>query len=418
MKNRKKSNLPLSGIRVIDSTNSWAGPFTTQIMANWGAQVIKVESIQYMDTWRASGNLGDNRDAYWERSPLWNSVNTDKLGITLNLNDDRAKKIFLELVKISDIVAENFTPRVMKNFGLDYPALKAVNPGIIMISLPAHGSTGPWKDTGGYAASIEQTAGIPMLTGFPEGLPKMSSAGFTDPIAGINGASAVLMALLHRQKTGKGQYIDLSQVEATTSLIGDAIVEYAMNGIVPSRRGNRHPFAAPHGYYRCQGVDKWLGLAIYNDDEWKKLCRIMGKPGLTRESKYISIESRWQHQDEIDPIISAWTCQHDHYTAMHRLQKAGITAGAVLNPEELLSDPHLTFRNSYYRIDHAVMGEHLYQVPTSAMRLSGISPGITLPAPLLGEHNAYVLGEILNIPAADIKQLEEDQVIGSRPQGM
>jgi len=413
-----KSKLPFTGLRIVDATNSWAGPFTTQIFASLGAEVIKVESIQYMDTWRASGNLGDNQDNYWERSPLWNSVNTDKYGITLNLNDPRAKDIFLKLVKISDIVAENFTPRVMKNFGLDYPVLQAVNPGIIMISLPAHGATGPWKDTGGYAASIEQTAGIPMLTGYPDGMPKMSSAGFTDPIAGINGTSAVLTALLFRHKTGRGQYIDLSQVEAMTSLIGDAIVDYTMNGQVPARRGNRHPFAAPHGYYPCKGEDKWLALAVYTDAEWQKLCRLLHQPGLVTDPRFTSADARYRHQDELDVIIEQWTKKHEHYDAMYLLQKAGITATPVLNPQELLTDPHLAARGTYQKINRKIMGEHPYPVPTAPMKMSGIKAKIKLPAPLLGEHNEYVLGNILGLSSDEIQQLAKDNVIGKRPLGM
>jgi len=414
----KKSNLPFAGLRIVDATNSWAGPFTTQILATLGAQVIKVESIQYMDTWRASGNIGDNADAYWERSPLWNSVNTDKLGITLNLADERAKDIFKKLVKISDIVAENYTPRVMKNFGLNYPVLKEINPAIIMISLPAHGSTGPWKDTGGYAASIEQTAGIPMLTGYPESLPKMSSAGFTDPIAGVNGASAVLTALLYRQMTGKGQYIDLSQVEAMTSLIGDAIVDYSMNHRIQPRRGNRHPFAAPHGCYRCKGEDQWIDLAIYTDEEWKNFCRIIGKPTLSQDKKFANADSRWRNQDELDAIVEQWTSLQDHYTAMFRLQKAGITAGAVLNPQELLNDPHLKARNVYQKVKREIMGEHPYPVPTAPLKLSGIKAAIKLPAPSLGEHNEYVLAKIIGLSPEEIKSLENDKVIGKRPIGM
>jgi len=414
----KKRNLPFSNLRIVDATNSWAGPFTTQILANLGAQVIKVESIQYMDTWRASGNIGDNADAYWERSPLWNSVNTDKMGITLNLSDERAKNIFKKLVKISDIVAENFTPRVMKNFGLDYPILKEINPSIIMISLPAHGSTGPWKDTGGYAASIEQTAGIPMLTGYPEGLPKMSSSGFTDPIAGINGASAVLTALLYRQMTGKGQYIDLSQVEAMTSLIGDAIVDYSMNKTIQPRRGNRHPFAAPHGTYRCKGEDQWIDIAIYTDEEWQKFCRIIGKSKLSRDNKFADVDSRWRNQDEADTIVERWTSSQDHYIAMHRLQKAGITAGAVLNPQELLNDPHLKARGVYQKVQRNIMGEHPYPIPTAPLKLSNIKAAIKLPAPSLGEHNEYILGKIIGLSREEIKTLENDKVIGKRPIGM
>ncbi len=249
------SRLPLEGIRVTDVTNSWAGPYATNLLANLGAETIKVESIQYLDTWRVGGTAASTGEERWERSPLWNSVNVDKLGITLDLTRSRGVELFKQLVKTSDIVAENYTPRVMKNFGLDYSVLKEVNPKIIMISLPAHGSTGPWKEYPGFAASIEQMAGLPQLTGYPDGPPKMSGAGFTDAVSGVNGMMAIMFALLSRQMTGRGQYIDLSQVEAVTCLIGDAIVDYTMNKRIQSRRGNSHPSMAPHGYYRCKGDD-------------------------------------------------------------------------------------------------------------------------------------------------------------------
>lgn len=413
----KKTGLPLTGIRVVDATNSWSGPFTTGILANLGAQVIKVESIQYIDTWRGSGTAAGAQDDFWERSPLWNSVNCDKLGITLNLTHPKGVALFKRLVTISDIVAENFAPRVIRNFGLNYPVLREVNPNIIMISLPAHGTTGPWSDYTGFAASIEQMAGIPQLTGYPDGPPKMSGSGFTDPIAGVNGASALMIALLYRQMTGKGQHIDLSQVEATASLLGEAIVDYSMNQRIQPRRGNRHPLAAPHGCYRCRGEDQWLDLAVYNDTEWKKFCRAIGNPKWTKEPEFATTLSRWQNQDEMDKLVEQWTMLHDHYEVMHALQKAGITAGAVLNTVELLNDPHLKARGTFNVIDRAVVGTHPCPVPTAPMKFSGLNVTVQRPAPTLGQHNEYVLGEILGISSDEIKKLAEEKVIGNRPVG-
>ncbi len=413
------SGLPLEGIRVTDATNSWSGPYTANLLANLGAEVIKVESIQYLDTWRAGGvALLGAAETRWERSPLWNSVNTDKLGITLDLTRPRGAEIFKELVKISDIVVENYTPRVMKNFGLDYPILKEVHPRVIMISLPAHGLTGPWKDYPGYAASIEQMAGIPQLTGYPDGPPKMSGTGFTDAVSGTNGMMAVMFALLYRQMTGKGQYIDLSQIEASTSMIGDAIVDYSMNKRVQPRRGNRHPFVAPHGYYRCKGEDLWVGIAVSSDEEWQQFGKAIGESPWTKEERFADSLSRWHNQDELDRLVEEWTLQHDHYQVMNALQKAGVAAGAVLTSAELLTDPHLKERGTFQTIDRAIVGTHTYPVPSAPEKLSKAPVTIRRPAPILGEHNSYVLKELLGMSEEEIVTLTDDQIIGNTPLGV
>jgi crotonobetainyl-CoA:carnitine CoA-transferase CaiB-like acyl-CoA transferase len=418
MEESKMLRLPLEGIRVTDATNSWSGPYTTNLLANLGAEVIKVESIQHLDPWRGGGAALGVQEKFWERSPLWNSVNTDKLSITLDLTRPRGTEIFKRLVKISDIVAENYTPRVMKNFGLDYPVLKEVSPRIIMISLPAHGSTGPWKDYPGYAHSIEQTAGIPQLTGYSDGPPKMTATGFTDAIAGVNGMAAVLIALLYRQRTGKGQYIDLSQVEATTGMIGDAIIDWTMNRRIQPRRGNRHPSMAPHGYYRCKGDDLWVGIAVSSDDEWHRFCQAIGEPHWTKEDRFTDSLSRWQNQEELDKHIEAWTTQHDHYEVMNTLQRAGVTAGAVLTSAELLTDPHLMERGTFQKVDRAVVGTHPYPVPSAPEKFSKSPVTIRRPAPLLGEHNDYVLGGLLGMSKEKIQKLIDDKVIGTTPLGV
>jgi len=408
--------LPLKGIRVLDVTNSWSGPFTSNMLAAYGAETIKVESIQYTDTWRGAGTVTlETREQFWERSPLWNSVNTDKLSITLDLSRSQGVDIFKQLVKISDVVAENYTPRVMKNFGLDYPVLKHIHSEIIMISLPAYGTTGPWRDYPGFAASIEQMAGFPQLTGYPDGPPKMSGAGFTDAVSGVNGMMAVMFALLFRQMTGKGQHIDLSQLEAATGLIGDAIVDYSMNKRITHRRGNRHPYMAPHGYYRCKGEDMWVGIAISSDKEWEQFGQVMGNPPWVKEDRFTDSLNRWHHQDELDPLIEKWTIQQDHYDVMITLQKAGIAAGAVLTSAELLQDPHLQARGTFQRLDRAIVGNHPYPVPTAPAKLSKSPISIRRPAPLLGEHNEYVFGDLLGMSTEEIQHLMDDQIIGKAP---
>ena len=411
------SKLPLEGIRVIDLTMFWSGPYATNLLASLGAEVIKIEAIQRLDGWRGGAAQVDVEKP-WERSPLWNTVNTDKLDITLDLTRPRGVEIFKRLVKIGDIVAENYTPRVMKNFGLDYPVLKEINPQIIMISLPAHGSTGPWKDYPGFGASIEQMSGIPQLTGYPDGPPKMTSLNLSDPTVGINGMAAILIALLFRQMTGKGQYIDLSQIEALTSLVGDAIVDYSMNKRVQPRRGNRHPSMAPHGYYRCQGDDLWVGIAVSSDQEWEQFSRAIGAPPWTKEDRFADSLSRWHNQDELDKLVEGWTIEHGHYEVMNTLQQAGVAAGAALTPAELLTDPHLKEQGVFQTVERDIVGTHPYPVPSAPIKLSGSPIAIRRPAPLLGEHNDYVFGELLGMSKEEIQSLVDDQITGTAPLGV
>jgi crotonobetainyl-CoA:carnitine CoA-transferase CaiB-like acyl-CoA transferase len=306
----------------------------------------------------------------------------------------------------------------MENFGLGYDILSQVNPAIIMISLPAHGTTGPWRNYPGYAHSIEQTSGIPQLTGYSDGDPKMTASGFTDPVAGVNGMAAVMIALLYRQATGNGQYIDLSQVEVATSMIGSAIIDFTMNKRIQQRIGNHHPFMAPHGYYRCKGDDAWVAIAIGSDEEWHNFVKAIGEPEWAKETRFQSSLGRWQNQDELDRLIEAWTVQHDHYEVMHLLQNAGVAAGAVLSSSELLSDPHLLERGTFQCIDRALVGVHPYPIPTAPERLSRCPTKIRRPAPLLGEHNDYVLGELLGMSRKQITYLTEQQIIGSQPLGV
>jgi len=411
------TGLPFEGIRVIDLTMFWSGPCATNLLASLGAEVIKIEAIQRLDGWRGGVSQVDVEKP-WERSPLWNTVNTDKFDITLDLTRPRGAEIFKRLVKIGDIVAENYTPRVMKNFGLDYPVLKEINPKVIMISLPAHGATGSWKDYPGFAASIEQMSGISQLTGYPDGPPRMTELNVSDPTAGINGMAAIMVALLCRQMTGKGQHIDLSQIEALTAFIGDAIVDYSMNKRVQPRRGNRHPSMAPHGYYRCQGDDLWVGISVSSDEEWQQFSRAIGAPSWVREERFADSLSRWHNQDELDKLIEGWTIERDHYEVMNTLQRVGVAAGAVLTPAEVLTDPHLKEQGVFQTVERDIVGVHPYPIPSAPMKLSESPITIRRPSPLLGEHNDYVFGELLGMSKEEIQSLVDDQITGTMPLGI
>jgi benzylsuccinate CoA-transferase BbsF subunit len=251
--------------------------------------------------------------------------------------------------------------------------------------------------------------------GQPDGPPQICTTGITDPIAGINGLMAVMLALVHRQETGEGQFIDLSQVEAATCLIGDAIVETSMNGTIPTRRGNDHRFMAPHNYYRCKGDEMWVGIAVSSDDEWRNFCEAIGNPPWAAEPRFSDSMSRFHNREALNVLVEEWTSQHDHYEVMHILQKAGVAAGPYLNSAELAADPHVKERGTFQVVDRAIVGEHPYPVPTAPMKFSETPLKIRRPAPLLGEHNEYVLGELLGMSKEEIQECADEKVIGTQP---
>jgi len=401
------------GIRVIDLSMGWAGPLATRLLGEMGAEIIKVESCQRPDWWRGGLRRPETpQDKPYENSPHFNSANLGKYGITLDLATPEGIDIFKRLVKIGDIVIENYTPRVMKNLGLDYPVLSGINPSLIMISLPLFGTTGPWCNYTAYGQTTECLCGTGSVTGYTDGPPRLQSMGY-DPVSALYANTAILMALHHRLSTGEGQFIDLSQVESDINLVGGTVMDYSMNKRPQSKIGNRHPSMAPHGCYRCKGEDSWIAIAVSNDREWENFCTAIGNPPWTKESRFSDSLSRWKDQDGLDILVEQWTSQYDHYEAMQILQKAGVPAGAVLPGEELLSDPHLQERGFFQEITRAHVGTHPY--PGLVIRLSETPGAIRGPAPCLGEHNEYILNGLLGISHEDIEKLEQKKIIGIEP---
>ena len=402
----------LEGIRVVDCSMWFAGPLTTLLLAQMGAEVIKVESIQAMDGWRGGLSIPDAGNI-WETSPTYNSVNHNKYDVTLDLNHPKGVAVFKRLVEIGDVVVENYTPRVMENFGLDYPVLKSVNPKIILLSMPGYGRTGPWKDFVAFAFLVEALSGIPRITGYPNGPPMLMGASQADALGGYNGAFAVLTALEHRRKTGEGRHIDLSQIEALTCMMGEPIVDYSMNKRIWKRQGNRHPSMAPHGCYRCRGEDKWVTIAVSTDKEWENLCDAAGKTDWKDDPRFSDSIARWRHRDELDPLIEKWTRQYDPGEVMHLLQAADVAAGTVFSHEELLSDPHLKERGYFTTMTKTEVGTHAY--PGVYAKLSKTPGDIKWPSPTLGQHNEYVLGELLGMSSEEITTLADEKIIGKGP---
>ena len=418
--------MPLEGVRALDLGRVWSGPLAARIMGDFGAQVIRVESTagrgEYAGAAARQSQMpqdfprGDPGRHPWNRGSMFNDLNRNKLSLTLDLSKPDGVDIFKRLVKVSDVVVENYTPRVMANFGLDYPALKTVREDIIMLSMPAFGMTGLYRDFPGYGNTIEPVAGITNLVGYAGGPPQPLGMIAGDALAALHGVSAVLVALWERRRTGRGQHIDLSQAETQTSAIGEVIVGYSMTGASPARHGNRHPFMAPHGCYRCKGDDAWAVLAVSSDEEWRGLCRAMGNPAWAENAGFSDQLSRWHNQDEMDVQIEAWTVERDHCEVMRLLQAAGVPCGAVLNGREVLEDGHLNERGFFWEIPHPDAGAFPYAgVP---FRLSKSPPAARLPAPCLGEHNWSVLKDLLRMGNEEIARLGNAGIIGDRPPGV
>jgi crotonobetainyl-CoA:carnitine CoA-transferase CaiB-like acyl-CoA transferase len=422
MEEANKNRLPLEDVTIIDLTQAWAGTFATSLLGDMGAEIIKIEARNRPDVWRgvmspeeaalAPQNYlgGDPGPKPYNRSSLFHGVNRNKHSITLNLTMDEGVELFKGLAKRGDMVIENFTPRVMGNLGLGYDTLKEVNPAIIMISMPAYGTTGPLKDCRGVGGTIEPMSGMSSLIGYSEGPPMNHGAMYPDPVAGMMAASALLMALHHQRRTGKGQFIDLSQQETSASMLTSALMDYSMNGRVGKRRGNRHDHMAPHQNYPCRGEDEWIAIAVASDEEWQCLVQAMGTPAWAEDEKFGTVLARKDNEDELDRNIGEWTIQHDRYELMEWLQSMGVSAGAVNSPRQTVDDPHLQARGFIEDLDYFDAGR--FKTPGLAWKMSATPGRIRRTAPTLGQDSEYILGKHLGITAEEYRKLVEKKVTG------
>ncbi len=410
----------LEGVRILDFSRIWAGPHATKLLADMGAEVIKVESVRAWDPHRmivGSGNLPDGERGAdpWNRSGWFNTLHMSKLGITAEMRHPKGKAIIEELVSISDVVIENFRAGLMERRGLGYEALRAIRPDVIMVSMPAFGSSGPWKDFIQYGIGQEQLGGISSMNGYRgEDAPVKSGVNFGDPISGAHAAGAVLSALWRRRRTGKGCFIDVSQLESAVTTIGEHILGFQMTGRSPQNRGNRHPVYAPHGAYPCRSEDEWITIAVADDDEWEHLCEAMGMPQLANDPDYRDVLSRHRNHDGLDALISDWTQDKTAYDLTLKLQEAGVSAAPVMTGEAIFNDPHYQERGLLEFVDHPSCGP--YFMPGAAWKMSETPPGVRWHAPRLGEHNEQVFGELLGMDADAIDELEAEGVSGTAPQ--
>jgi len=406
--------LPLEGVRVIDLAQVFAGPACTRILADLGADVVRFESANRLDVTR---NLiitdNDGLDHYWHRASYFVVRNAGKREVVLDLAKDEGRDVFRRLVAGADIVVESFTPRVMANFGLGYDALKSIKPDLIMCSLSGYGQDGPMRDYGAYGMGLEPASGISSITGYRGGPPIRSGLSFTDPYSGFVGAGAILAALHYRRRTGKGQYIDLSEQEAAIPIMAAALLEYQMTGRTPARLGDRSPWAAPQGCYRCAGDDRWAVISVSDDAEFARLAQAMAHPEWAGDARFATVLARRDHHDELDELITQWTSQRDHYDVFHALQAAAVKAAPVLDGKEVLFDPHFRERHHFDVIDQPLLGKRPVQRHLAA-RFTRFEAKPRRHAPLLGEHNDEVLREA-GYSDDDIAKLKEDGVIADKP---
>jgi len=419
------AQLALAGLRILDLTQVAVGPYATLLLGFMGAEVIKVESCARMDISRGAARPrpggeglypgGDPGAQPWNRTGHYVHRNGNKRSLTLDLTTVRGKELVLRLVSICDVLIENYRASVMDRLGLGYDVVSGVNRRLIYVKISSQGATGPEKEYASLGSTLEQTAGLASITGYGDGKPLMTNETYPDPVVGMLAVGALMAALRRRRKTGQGTFIDLSQREVTALLLGEALVDYALTGRVAQPLGNRHPLRVPQGVYPCQGEDMWLAIAVGSDEEWHGLCRAIAQPALAQDPRFATFPARREHQEELDRFLTAWTQAHEHYEAMHLLQAHGVPAGAVLTGGETLVDPHLDACGFWDVVQHPEVG--LYKQVTTPWRLAQSPRQTTQPAPGLGEHNQYVLGELLGLSAQEIAALAAQGIIGTRPVG-
>ena len=386
----------LKGIRILDFSWVLAGPYATRLLADFGAEVIKVQPLV--------PEAGDKFSRGY-----YNTWNRNKLGITLNLGTPEGIALAKKLVNISDAVVENFTPRVMANWGLDYQNLKKIKPDIIMLSLSTMGSSGPWRDYAGFGPTVQAFSGITRLTSFPGKPPPGLGTAYADHIAGLLACLALLSALEYRRRTGEGQYIDVSQVEAMASLLGDAILDYQIEGREVEAVGNSSTGAAPHGVYRCQGDDRWCAIAVFTDDEWQGFKRALDNPPWAEDKRFATLNGRLENKARLDRLVEEWTKKHTAEEAMALLQKQGVAAGVVQSAGDLAQDPQLNERGFFIELDHPELGKTISDA--TPIRLSDTPARYSRPAPLLGQDNENVYGELLGLSETELGRLKKQGVI-------
>ncbi|MFO7963601.1 MAG: CoA transferase [Desulfobacterales bacterium] len=421
--------LPFEGIRICDFSWFAASPVATRMFADHGAEVIKMESFTHPDGIRASNPKTPGMEDSLNVGGWFNNMNSSKLCLGLNLAHPRAKRVYDRLIMASDIVVENFSPRVKDRMGLNYEDYVKIKPDIIWVDQPMQGLKGPHRNRAGFGAVITPLGGLSHLSGYPDRPPIGTGTNYTDYVINPGHlALAMTAALRRRRKTGKGQHIIMAQVASAASILETAVLDYTVNNRIQVRTGNRNPHAAPHGCYPCRGEnrditvltnlgptpakknDRWCVICVFNDSQWNSLCGIMGNPPWAKDEKFSTLSARKQNEDELDRLIGEWTLSRTPEEIMMLLQKAGVPSGVVQDSEDILiSDPQIRSRGYYVYLEHCETGNSAYD--GYAYHLSETPGKLRSPAPRIGEHTEYVCKEVLGMQEEEIDELIVEGVL-------
>lgn len=412
-------NLPLDGVRILDLTSAWLGPYASMLLADLGADIVKIEAPHRPDGWRGAAmqrvpssdgrppiwaSYPTNPDAHpWNSNANFNSVNRNKQSLALDLTTEEGKEIVLRLAVESDILLENFTPRVMKNFGLTYEVLERVNPTLVMVSFSGYGQTGPYKDFRANGATTDTTCGWASLTGYPGGPPTMMGAMEADPITGLQMAATALVAFAHARKTGEGQHVEGSMLETCVGYLSQELALASRTHQDPPRMGNRSATMAPHGVYACRGEDQWVSIAVRDDDDWARLLTIATVPDTLRDATFSHRTARLARADELDSHIQAWTQSQTAEDVMDVLLEVGVPAGVVQNYIAVLHDKQLSARDWFQPIAHPDMGSHRYN--GFPWRFSRTPATVRKAPPRLGEDSDDLLRKKLGFNDMEVAQM-------------
>ena len=398
-----------TGVRILEFGSGAAGPLATRYFTEQGAAVVRLESAKRPDFLRLLHVAGAGDPQALNKAPMFTLINPDKKSVTLDLSRPEGVDLAKRLVGWADVVSENFAPGVMERFGLDYPRLRVLKPDLVMVSSCLFGQTGPQRDYPGFGGQGAAISGFNHLTGEPDSEAHGPYGTITDTLSPRYVALLIAAALLDRRRTGRGRYIDLSQIETGVYTLSELLVRQSANGRSAERRGNRSEHAAPHNAYPAAGEDRWLVIAIHSDEEWARLRRTMGDPEWARDPRYVNLAGRQLHEAELDERMGAWTGQYDAHELMERLQAAGVAAGVVQDCADLLSDPQLAHRGHFQQLPHTHLGELPFD--RAGFRLSEHPGGFDRAAPDLGEHSLELLRELLGLSDAAIERLQEDGVV-------
>ncbi|OBH49983.1 CaiB/BaiF CoA-transferase family protein [Mycobacterium sp. E2479] len=410
--------LPLSGLRVLDMTTFWAGPCCTHALALLGAEVIHVESTRRPDGTRMIAGIPITEEKWWEKSPIFEALNTSKKGLTLDLQTTRGRELLRELIATCDVIVENFTPRVLDQIGLDFCTIQSIRSDTVLVRMPGFGLDGPWRDNPAFAYVIESASGLSWLTGYPDRTP-YDPYSIGDACAGVHALNAILLALEHRRRTGEGVFVEAAMVDAALSISAEQVIEYSAYGALLQRAGNRGPTAAPQNLYLSADIDEfgrldcWVAIAVATDGQWDGLCRALGSPSWATDPRLSTDAGRRTHQEFIDEELGAWCGHRSRDEIVKTLWDAGVPVAKVMQPHRQAELDQLAFRGFFEEVDHPVNGPA--RLSTVPMRFSaGPHEFHTEPAPLLGQHNHELLSG-LGLSESDIAGLESDGVIGRTP---